>query len=253
MNVVGIEFKENGKVYCFESTISLNINDYVIVETEKGLQLGKVKYLDMKEKPDNIKSVVRKATESDYNVYLNNLKKAQIALKDIRKKVQSEGIPMRVIDATFTFDRKELLINFVSDERIDFRNLLKYLAAKYKAHIELHQIGVRDKAREIGGIGQCGLELCCRTFKKSIDGISINMAKEQNVSLNPNKINGCCGRLLCCLSYENKYYSDSRKILPNLNDEIDIDGEKYKVSDVNLLNRNVKAVKDNEEKIIEYD
>ena len=159
---------------------------------------------------------------------------------------------MRLIDAMYTFDKKQLILNFVADERVDFRDLVKYLAAKYKTHIELHQMGVRDKAKEIGGIGQCGRILCCKKFKNSMDGISINMAKNQNISLNPSKINGCCGRLLCCLSYEDELYSELREELPKINDIIDVDGKKGKIIKVDLIKKQVSVMVDEEEKVVDY-
>ena len=147
-----------------------------------------------------MKSVIRVSTKNDYNSYLKNLRDSSDALRYARKLAQELNLEMRIMDASFTLDRKQLTFNFVADERIDFRNLVKSIAAKYKTRIELHQLGVRDKSKEIGGIGQCGRELCCSSFLNGLETISINMAKNQNIALNPSKINGACGRLLCCLS-----------------------------------------------------
>jgi len=250
--VVSVKFKEDGKPYYFDSKdIILEKKDYVLVETEKGTQLGFIydnnvdtdkMYLNK-----DLRPVLKKATKQDYDVYLSNLKDAQAVLEDVRIKVEKENIPMRVVDASFTFDKKQLIVNFVADERIDFRELVKYLAAKYKAHIELHQIGVRDKAKEIGGIGQCGMPLCCKTFKSNRDGISINMEKNQGISLSPSKINGCCGRLLCCLSYEDSYYKEARNILPKINDIINYEGKDCKVISIDLLKMKVTIDYDGEE------
>lgn len=257
MKLVSVKFKKDGKAYYFDNEIEdIQKDDYVLVETEKGIQFGIVYEVDID--PENLKlnvelkKVVKKASKKDYDIYLKNLKEADIVLIETRKKIEKDEIPMRLIDAMYTFDKKQLIFNFVADERVDFRELVKYLAAKYKTHIELHQIGVRDKAKEIGGIGQCGRMLCCKKFKNNMDGISINMAKNQNISLNPTKINGCCGRLLCCLSYEDELYTELREKLPKVNETIDIDGKKAKVIKVDLLKRQVYVNLDDEEKVVDY-
>lgn len=255
--IISVKFKIDGKAYYFENEFEDIVkDDYVLVETEKGIQLGKVNETHINK--DNIKinnelkKVVKKASKKDYDLYLKNLSEADNILAETRKKIEKDEIPMRLIDAMYTFDKKQLIFNFVADERVDFRDLVKYLAAKYKTHIELHQIGVRDKAKEIGGLGQCGRILCCKKFKNSMDGISINMAKNQNISLNPSKINGCCGRLLCCLSYEDEAYSELREKLPKINDIINVDGKKCKVTKVDLLKKQVTVNIDNEEKVVDY-
>lgn len=257
MNLVAIKFKSDGKSYYFDSNdLELEKNEYVLVETEKGVQLGIVSDINIDTEKLNLnkelKKVIKKASKSDYDLYLKNLKEAEIVLIETRKKIEKEQIPMRLIDAIYTFDKKQLILNFVADERIDFRDLVKYLAAKYKTHIELHQMGVRDKAKEIGGIGQCGMPLCCKTFKGNMDGISINMAKNQSISLNPSKINGCCGRLLCCLSYEDDVYTKLKNELPKMNEEIEINGSLGKVIKVDLLKKLVVVDVDGEEKVVDY-
>ena len=257
MNIVSVKFKKDGKGYYFDAgEIILNIDDYVLVETEKGIQFGIIKEINidfdsLKLKTD-LKPVMKKATKKDYDVYLKNLKDANKVVNDTKLKVEKDNIPMRIVDAMFTFDKKHLVINFIADERIDFRDLVKELAAKYKTHIELHQMGVRDKAKEIGGIGQCGLPLCCSSFKGSMDGISINMAKNQNISLNPSKINGCCGRLLCCLSYEDEVYTELKAKLPKINDEVKVGGSKGKVVKVDLIKSLVTLEVDGELKEVDY-
>ena len=257
MNIVSVKFKKDGKGYYFDAgNIELNFDDYVLVETEKGIQFGIVKEVNidvdtLKLKTD-LKMVMKKATKKDYDIYLKNLKDANKVVNETRSKVEKDNISMRIVDAMFTFDKKHLVINFIADERIDFRDLVKDLAAKYKTHIELHQMGVRDKAKEIGGIGQCGLSLCCNTFKGNMDGISINMAKNQNISLNPSKINGCCGRLLCCLSYEDDLYSELKENLPKINDEIKVDGSKAKVVKVDVLKRKVVVDVDGDLREVDY-
>lgn len=257
MTLVSVKFKEDGKAYFFENDIEgISRDDYVLVETEKGIQLGKIFETNLNRDKlklnSELKQVVKRATKLDYDKYLKNLSDAEKVLIDTRKKIEKEEIPMRLIDAMYTFDKKQLIFNFVADERIDFRDLVKYLAAKYKTHIELHQIGVRDKAKEIGGIGQCGRILCCKKFKSNMDGILINMAKNQNISLNPSKINGCCGRLLCCLSYEDEVYSELKERLPKVNDIIKVDNKKAQVVKVDLLKQQVIVSIDNEEKVVDY-
>ena len=256
MSLVSVKFKKDGRSYYFDDNdIKLEKDDYVIVETEKGIQLGIVSETNIDEKDvkliSELKKVNKKATEKDYDDFLKNASDAAKILSETRKKIEEDEIPMRLIDAMYTFDKKQLIFNFVADDRVDFRDLVKYLASKYKTHIELHQVGVRDKAREIGGIGPCGLPLCCKTFKENIDGISINMAKNQNISLNPTKINGSCGRLLCCLSYEDEVYSEYRDSLPKIGEEIKCDGKKCKVTKLDILKRQVTVDSDGEEKVVD--
>lgn len=257
MSIVSIKFKKDGRGYYFDDNdIVLSKDDYVLVETDKGIQLGIVSDInidiDTDKLKNEIKKIEKKATKKDYDFYLKNLKDANIVFEETKKKILDDDIPMKLIDAMYTFDKKQLIFNFTADDRVDFRDLVKYLASKYKAHIELHQVGVRDKAREIGGIGPCGLPFCCKTFKNSMDGISINMAKNQNISLNPNKINGCCGRLLCCLSYEDDNYTCMRKKLPKIGSEIDIDGINGKVTKIDVLDQKVYVNVDGEEKVVDY-
>lgn len=242
MNICGIVFKDNGKVYNFDAKdINLKIGDYVIVETEKGEQIGKVFDFEDRNKKTPIKEVKRIATKADYNTYLKNLKDAKQAQTDARIEAEKLNLKMQLIDAAFTFDRKQLLINFIADERVDFRDLVKVLAAKYKTRIELHQMGVRDKAKEIGGIGICGKKLCCAQYLNKIDTISINMAKNQNIALNPAKINGCCGRLLCCLAYEDEVYKDHRSLLPTIGQQVKIEDKVGTVIFLDVLNKKYKV------------
>ena len=152
---------------------------------------------------------------------------------------------MKILNASFTFDRNQLLFNFLADDRVDFRELAKKLASVYKTRIELRQIGVRDKAKEVGGIGQCGRTLCCYSFLKDMSSVSINMAKNQNLALNPTKINGACGRLMCCLAYENDFYKECRTGLPSVGDNINTSDVTGKVTDVDILKRSYKVEKDN--------
>lgn len=251
MNYYSICFKQNGKNYIFSSNKKYDVGTNVIVETEKGVQFGRiVKIIDIKEikiDKDNIKEIIRESTDEDYQQYLNNLKDAANALEFAKNIIIKENINMRLLDSYFTFDRSQLIFNFISDERIDFRELVKKIAGKYKTRIELHQIGVRDKSKIIGGIGSCGKELCCSKFLNGIETISINMAKNQNISLNPNKINGLCGRLLCCLSYEDDTYSEYRGYLPKIGEYVKTVHGKGKVTSIDILNRKYKVNVDGEE------
>ena len=168
-------------------------------------------------------------------------------MKECEKLIKKYNLNMKVIDANFTFDREQLMYHFLSDSRIDFRNLAKELAGIFKTRIELRQIGVRDKAKEIGGIGPCGRTLCCTDYLVNFDSVSINMAKNQNLSLNPNKINGSCGRLLCCLTYENDVYEEYRKSLPNLGDKVKYNEKNGKVVELNILKKSYTILTDDDE------
>lgn len=248
MEVCGIVYKESGKVYYFnKNDLPVKEKDYVIVDTEKGEQFGKVVFIEEREVNYELKNILRIASKSDYDKYLKSLKEAQTALKDAKKFASSLNLQMQFVDASFTFDHKQLIINFIADERIDFRELVKMLAAKYKIRIDLHQIGVRDKAKELGGIGPCGRPLCCTSFLSHLDTISINMAKNQNIALNPSKINGACGRLLCCLSYEDETYSCCRAKLPQVGDNVKYKGKEQKVVSIDVLNGTYNINVDGEE------
>jgi cell fate regulator YaaT (PSP1 superfamily) len=198
-------------------------------------------------KIDNEKIVeyVRLADKTDEIKYSKNLKIAEQALVKCREIAEKENLKMNVVDAIFSFDRKKMLINFLSDNRIDFRNLVKELATIYHARIELRQIGARDKAKEIGGLGICGRKLCCARFLNDLNTVSIGMAKNQNISLNPSKINGCCGRLLCCLKYENETYTELRNNLPNVGDKVNVGGCAGCVVNINILKQKYKVELEN--------
>lgn len=226
--VVGITLNGSNKVYYFDvNKLTLNKDQYVVVELESGLGYGQVLIEQKKEKKENLyfplKKVLRLATEEDKKKY-SNLSKENIKVlnraKSLAKKLH---LNMNFVDAYFTFDKGQLFIKYTAEERIDFRELAKKLAQVYKTRIELRQIGVRDKAKELGGIGPCGRLLCCNTFLNDFESVSINMAKNQYLSLNPTKINGVCGRLLCCLKYEDETYTELKKDMPAL-------GANYKTS-----------------------
>jgi len=245
MKIVGVTLSENGKVYYFlDNNLNLKKNLTVIVETEKGLQFGKVVSIDNEKKLDYSKSykkIVRISTKKDYLQHLNNLKDAEKAIKRCNGLIEKNKLNMNIVDASYTFDRSQLIFRFISDERVDFRQLAKDLGSAFKTRIELRQIGIRDKAKEIGGLGPCGKKLCCASFLKDFDTVSINMAKNQQLALNPTKINGCCGRLLCCLKYEDDNYDEYKKGMPEVGDYVSTDSGKGKVISVDLFKRKYKV------------
>lgn len=246
-NVYGVTLKAEGKIYYFNGEeLVISSNDYVVVETEKGIQLGRVIYKVEDNKKINIpieemKKILRVSTKEDYDNYLKNLADANKCLEKAKNIVSDLKLNMNLLDASYTLDRKQLLFNFIADERVDFRELAKKLAGLYKTRIELRQIGARDKARTVNGIGQCGRTLCCSTFLNHIDSVTMNMAKNQNISLNPSKINGLCGRLLCCLTYEDEEYVRCGKGMPNVGQTVKVDDGKGKVISVDILNRKYKV------------
>ena len=202
-------------LYFLPFKYKLKENVTVIVETENGLEFGKV--IEPSVKVDNneeLNRIIRISTKRDYQNYKQNILDAKEALKKAKDIVQDLNLNMYVLDAYYNFERSKLFFRFLADARIDFRDLAKELASIYKTRIELRQIGIRDKAKETGGVGMCGRCLCCSKFLKDFDSVSISMVKNQNISLNPNKINGVCGRLLCCLKYEDENYKECRKCLP---------------------------------------
>ena len=241
-NVVGIILNDKGKTYYFScNKLVLKKGMNVIVETEKGLQYGQVVVdpykVDEADIGFDLKNVIRIATKEDDKQYLNNKNAANEALMKAREIANKLNLEMRIIDANYTFDRNQLLFNFLADSRVDFREFAKKLAQIYKTRIELRQIGVRDKAKEIGGIGPCGRFLCCSTFLTDFNSVSINMAKNQMLALNPTKINGVCGRLLCCLNYEDEVYTEMKKGMPNIGQAYKKDGVEGKVISLNLIKR----------------
>ena len=238
MNTVGIKFKEEGNIYNFETDLTLSLKDKVVVETERGEQLGVVERLNQSVNGNKkLKKVLRVATDGDYSTYLKNASEAKKALIDIRKEASQLKLNMNIIDATYSLDKSQLLFNFISDERVDFRDLVKNIAAKYHTRIELHQIGIRDKAKEIGGIGLCGRALCCSNLLKDLSPVNISMVKNQNIALNPTKINGSCGRLLCCFNYENDIYEENRKTLPKIGEKVQFKGKHCEVTDLDILRK----------------
>ncbi len=247
--IYGVNFKDNGKIYNFKSKVKCPINVTVITETEKGEQFGKVVSFikdNNTKNIDELKDIIRISTKNDYEQHLKNLRDADKALRDCREIVKELGLDMKMINATYTFDRKQLIFNFLADERVDFRELAKRLASIYRTRIELRQIGARDKAREIGGVGSCGEKICCAKFLNHIESVSMNMAKNQGLALNPSKINGLCGRLLCCLTYEDEEYLECNKGMPEIGDYVETEKGKGQVISKDILNRTYKVLVDNE-------
>ena len=219
IEVVVIDCFKN-KVYVSPNGIELSLGDMVVFEVEDSLLLGRVCKSVYKEKKKNLvlplPKVLRIANKTDLKKYDKNLELANNALVDAKKISKQLGLDMNFVDSYFYFDNSQLVLSFLSESRVDFRELAKKLAGKYKTRIELRQIGVRDKAKKIGGLGPCGMFLCCNSFLTDFNSVSINMAKNQMLALNPTKINGICGRLLCCLGYENDTYTEMKKDLPKI-------------------------------------
>ncbi|NLN87803.1 MAG: stage 0 sporulation family protein [Syntrophomonadaceae bacterium] len=213
--VVGVRFKPAGKMYYFDnSDLDLKIGDAVIVETARGIERGIVS-IDRRDVSEDqlvlpLKKVIRKATEEDETAYRQNKAKEAEALEICKEKVRAHNLPMRLIDVEYTFDMGKIIFYFTAESRVDFRELVKDLAGIFRTRIELRQIGVRDEAKMLGGIGTCGRILCCNNFLGEFAPVSIRMAKEQHLSLNPAKISGICGRLMCCLKYESEMYSSKK-------------------------------------------
>lgn len=216
VTVIGVRFKEAGKIYYFDpDQFSISAGDHVIVETARGIEYGNV-VVGVKQVPEEeiippLKKVIRVATSEDDARVAANAEYEKEAFAICMKKIEQHQLPMKLIDVEYTFDNSKIVFFFTADGRVDFRELVKDLATVFRTRIELRQIGVRDEAKMLGGIGFCGRPLCCHTFLGDFAPVSIKMAKEQNLSLNPSKISGICGRLLCCLKYENDVYVENRK------------------------------------------
>ena len=251
MNIYGVVFQDKGKIYYFNGQhLRIPNRVTVIVETEKGEQFGRVVNKMDKEASfkytNELKNILRIATKKDYEQYLKNLKDADEALKKARQFSKELNLNMNFIDSSFTFDRKQLLFNFFADERVDFRELAKKLASIYHTRIELRQVGARDKAFHVGGIGVCGRGLCCANYLTHLESVTMNMAKNQNLALNPSKINGACGRLLCCLAYEDEQYILAGQGMPSVGERVSARYGGGKVKRVDILNRKYKVLVNDE-------
>ncbi len=246
--IIGVRFRTAGKIYYFgPKDFQIEVGDKVVVETARGVELGTVA-VGPKEVPDEevvqpLKSVQRLATEEDLKKIEKNKEKEKEAFKICQEKIKKHNLEMKLVDAEYTFDNNKLLFYFTADGRIDFRELVKDLASVFRTRIELRQIGVRDETKTLGGIGICGRALCCTTYLTDFVPVSIKMAKEQNLSLNPTKISGVCGRLMCCLKNEQETYEYLNAQLPNVGDMVKTpEGIKGQVKSVNVLRQLVKVV-----------
>ena len=246
IKVIGVRFKKAGKIYYFDpSGLDIKKGNFVVVETARGIEFGEC-VIGIKEIPESdivspLKSVIRVAEESDINKHKENKVKEKDALDICLKKIEEHGLNMKLIDVEYTFDNNKVIFYFTADGRVDFRELVKDLATIFKTRIELRQIGVRDEAKMIGGLGPCGRSLCCSTFLGDFASVSIKMAKEQNLSLNPTKISGICGRLMCCLNYEQSTYEDIRKRLPKVGSIVNIGDTNGEVISNNTVKESVKV------------
>jgi len=219
VTVVGVRFKKAGKIYYFDpDDINVRKFDFVVVGTARGIEFGHVvvgpKEIKEEEIVSPLKTVLRIATDEDFDINRENKRKAKEAIEICTKKVEEHELKMRLVDVEYTFDNNKVIFYFTADGRIDFRDLVKDLASIFKTRIELRQIGVRDEAKMLGGLGPCGKQVCCAQFLGEFDPVSIKMAKEQSLSLNPTKISGLCGRLMCCLKYEHENYEELLKKIP---------------------------------------
>jgi len=260
IKVVGVRFRTAGKIYYFDpKNYKIAVGDHVIVETARGVEYGTVMITPKELPPEKViqplKPVLRVATPEDEKIEERNHQKEKEAFKICIEKIQKHKMEMKLVDAEYTFDNNKLLFYFTADGRIDFRELVKDLASVFRTRIELRQIGVRDETKILGGIGICGRPLCCNTFLSEFAPVSIKMAKEQNLSLNPSKISGVCGRLMCCLKNEEETYEYLNSRLPNTGDYVTTDDRlKGEVHSVNVLRQTVKVLVevDDEKEIREY-
>lgn len=225
VEIVGVGFMKSGKTYYFDPEgEKFDLGDMVVVETARGLELGHIlienKKIDESELVAELKPITRKATEHDLQTYRDNLEKREPAMKICAEKIKKHKLEMKLVDAEYMIDDSKLVFYFSADGRVDFRDLAKDLASHFKIRIELRQIGVRDETKMLGGIGICGRPLCCSKWLHDFQPVSIKMAKQQNLSLNPSKISGTCGRLMCCLNFENETYTELRKGMPNDNEKV---------------------------------
>lgn len=240
-----VSFKESKKIYTFGTdSDEFKVEDTVVVETVRGLELGTiVKESEIFIAPTNgmeIKPIIRKATPKDIQTVEANVEKAKVAMRICDEHIKKLELDMNLIEAEYTLDCSKIIFVYVSDERVDFRELLKALAGEFKCRIELRQIGPRNKSKIVGGLGMCGMETCCSRFLNDFDVVSINMAKNQLLALNIQKLSGQCGKLMCCLKYEDNQYKKLREGLPKLNSQIEYQGKRYRVTSLNVLLKQAK-------------
>ena len=242
--LVSVRFAPSKKSYNFGTNDeTIKYGDKVVVETVRGVELGEV-ISDLRDSATHsislaLKPILRKGTPEDEAAYNRNKSDIPDALKKCQRCIEQLGLEMYLIDAEYTLDRSKIIFTYVADDRVDFRELLKSLAAIFRCRIELRQIGPRDKAKMVGGLGCCGMETCCSRFLDDFDIVSINMAKNQFLALNTQKLSGQCGKLMCCLKFEDESYKQMRKGLPKLNSAVEYDGVRYRITSINLLNESV--------------
>ncbi|MEG0775416.1 stage 0 sporulation family protein [Clostridium sp.] len=257
VTVIGVRFKKAGKIYYFSpSGLDIKKGEFVVVETARGIEFGEcvigIKEISEKDIVTPLKNVIRKAHTEDIEKNLDNKQKEQEAFDLCIEKIEKHDLNMKLIDVEYTFDNNKVIFYFTADGRVDFRELVKDLAAVFRTRIELRQIGVRDEAKMTGGLGPCGRTLCCSTFLGEFAPVSIKMAKEQNLSLNPTKISGICGRLMCCLNYEQETYEGIRKRLPKVGSIVSTAFGKGEVIANSVVKESVKVkikIKDGEDDI----
>lgn len=242
---VAVSFASSSRSYFFGTNDKeLNVNDKVVVETVRGLELGTItasfKPINDYSSSLGLKPVLRRATEIDCRMFESNLKDAVFALEICKKEVATLGLDMHLISCEYTLDKAKVIFSYLADERVDFRELLKVLAPKLHTRIDLRQVNSRDKAKMVGGIGMCGLKLCCATFLNEFEGISINRAKNQMLAINVPKLSGHCGKLLCCLKYEDDFYSEAKRDFPEIGTHIVIDKKEWKVSGLNIISQEIR-------------
>lgn len=246
VRVTSVRFKKAGKIYYFDPAgFDPKKGQHVIVETARGLEYGEVmepvKEVEKNKVVSPLKKVLRIASQEDTKRWQDNMKNRDKALSICQEKINKHKLDMNLIDVEYTFDKTKIIFYFAADGRVDFRDLVKDLAGVFKMRIELRQIGVRDEAKMIGGIGTCGKGLCCHTWLSDFEPVSIKMAKVQGLSLNPAKISGICGRLMCCLKYENDVYVQMKRNMPEVGDRVRVGGQQAQVVETNILKQTVKV------------
>lgn len=245
-NFIGVKFPLSPRAYFFGyKDLSLKLGDSVVVETVRGMEIGEIatEPMDISTYTSDLglKPILRIATDLDIKIRDSNIKDAKFAMDICKTEVEKLELEMTLLSCEYTLDKLKVIFTYVADERIDFRELLKVLASKLHTRIELRQIGARDKAKMVGGIGVCGLQLCCSTFLNEFDGISINRAKNQMLAINIPKLSGQCGKLVCCLKYEDEAYSEERKNFPELGTKVFIDKIEYTVTNINIISKTIKV------------
>ncbi len=245
MKAIRVQFKKTGKRYFFSlGKYDVKAGDYVVVNTIHGIEIGQISGdvidVELKDLESELKEIIRPATQNDLENAKKNAEEAPEIVRTVKGLVKEVGLDIKILEAEYTLDKAKLTIYFESEERVDFRELVRLIADRYHTRIEMRQVGSRDGAKAIGGIGPCGLVVCCKTFLTEFSNVSIKMAKNQGLSLNPTKISGNCGKLLCCISYENDFYTELRQNAPDINDIVEGEKGEAKVLSVDVLNRTCK-------------